>query len=93
MAFRSCSGGFDVGGSSNPTGGFYRGIREHAANCVQARAVVHGYVVKLHGVAGSLNGRRAQVGGYICITIATATSDAASCKASRGRIVKFYGAP
>ena len=89
---RHCAGGFDVDASRNEFG-FYRGIRERNTNCVQARAVVHGYVAQLHGVAGSLDGKRVRVGGYVRTTTVTGSADNVTCSASRGRRVKFFGAP
>jgi hypothetical protein len=90
--YRHCAGGFDVDASRNEFG-FYRGIRERNTNCVQPRAVVHGYVAQLHGVAGSLDGKRVRVGGYVCTTAVTGRADNVTCSASRGRRVKFFGAP
>ena len=91
--YHRCAGRFDADGSRNDVGGFYRGIRERNTNCVQARAVAHGYVAQLHGVAGSLDGKRVRVGGYVCTTRVTSTADQVTCGASRGRRVKFFGAP
>jgi hypothetical protein len=88
----SCRGGFNTDGSKAQFG-FYRQITQRGTNCVQARAVVHGYVSRLHGVAGSLDGKRVHVGTYLCRTSVTADADKITCSASRGRRVTFVGAP
>lgn len=89
--YRACTGGFDLDGTGGPSG-FYRGITQRETNCVQARAVAHGYVAQLHGVAGSLDRRPVRVGAYVCTTRVTTDADRITCSASRGRRVKFFGA-
>ena len=90
--FKACTGGFNLGGSRSSFG-FYRRIAERGTNCVQACAVAHGYVAQLHGVSGSLDRKHVRVGGYVCTTRVTTTSDRISCSASRRRHVAFFGAP
>jgi hypothetical protein len=92
--YHRCRGGYDPDGVFRKDGGeFYRGVRELHITCSQALSVVRGYVDRLHGVAGSLDGKDVHVGSYTCTTVSAPNADEATCRASRGRRVKFYGAP
>jgi hypothetical protein len=93
-SYHRCRGGYDPDGTFRKDGGeFYRGVRELGTTCSEALSVVHGYVLRLHDVAGSLDGKTVHIGAYTCTTVSAPSADEATCRASRGRRVKFYGAP